>query len=150
MQLHNLKAKTKRVRSRQRGRGGAKGKTSGRGTKGQNARAGRKIRPEFRDVIKRLPKLRGRGKNSNKSIVRVHPVEISLAIIEKNFENGEKVSAKILRDKGLIEIQKGKLPRVKILSSNDFTKKLSFIGIAMTDSAKQLVEKIGGTVIITK
>lgn len=68
MQFHSLKRKTPNKKSRQVGRGGTRGKTSGRGTKGQNARAGRKKRPELRDFIKRVPKLRGRGKNSNKSI----------------------------------------------------------------------------------
>lgn len=67
MQLHTLKPKTERKKSRQVGRGGTRGKTAGRGTKGQNARAGRKKRPELRDFIKRIPKLRGRGKNSLKS-----------------------------------------------------------------------------------
>jgi len=67
MQFHNLQAKTKRQFSRQVGRGGTRGKTAGRGTKGQNARAGRKKRPEMRDIIKRIPKLRGRGKSSLKS-----------------------------------------------------------------------------------
>jgi len=67
MQFHNLKSKTKRKHSRQVGRGGTRGKTAGRGTKGQNARAGRKKRPELRDIIKRVPKLRGRGKSSLKS-----------------------------------------------------------------------------------
>jgi large subunit ribosomal protein L15 len=68
MQYHSLKRKTPNKKSRQVGRGGTRGKTSGRGTKGQNARAGHKNRPELRDFIKRIPKLRGRGKNSNKSI----------------------------------------------------------------------------------
>jgi len=67
MQFHNLQSKTKRKKSRQVGRGGTRGKTSGRGTKGQNARAGHKKRPEMRDIIKRVPKLRGRGKSSLKS-----------------------------------------------------------------------------------
>lgn len=67
MQFHTLKSKTKRKKSRQVGRGGTRGKTAGRGTKGQNARAGNKKRPEIRDVIKRLPKLRGRGVSSLKS-----------------------------------------------------------------------------------
>ncbi len=67
MQFHTLKRKTANKKSRQVGRGGTRGKTSGRGTKGQNARAGHKNRPELRDFIKRVPKLRGRGKNSNKS-----------------------------------------------------------------------------------
>lgn len=68
MQLHNLKRKTPNKKSKQVGRGGKRGKTSGKGTKGQNARAGRKKRPELRDFIKRFPKMRGRGKNSLKSI----------------------------------------------------------------------------------
>lgn len=68
MQFHSLKRKTPNKKSAAVGRGGKRGKTSGRGTKGQNARAGRKKRPELRDFIKRIPKLRGRGKNSNKSI----------------------------------------------------------------------------------
>lgn len=68
MQFHNLQRKTANRKSKQVGRGGTRGKTSGRGTKGQNARAGRKKRPELRDFIKRVPKLRGRGKNSHKSI----------------------------------------------------------------------------------
>ena len=68
MQFHNLKRKTPNKKSRQVGRGGTRGKTSGRGTKGQNARAGRKKRPEMRDIIKRFPKLRGRGVNQLKSI----------------------------------------------------------------------------------
>ena len=67
MQLHTLQRKTKNKKSKQVGRGGTRGKTSGRGTKGQNARAGRKKRPELRDFIKRVPKLRGRGKSSLKS-----------------------------------------------------------------------------------
>jgi len=67
MQWHTLKPRTKRKKSVSVGRGGKRGKTSGRGTKGQNARAGRKKRPEIRDFIKRFPKLRGRGVNSFKS-----------------------------------------------------------------------------------
>jgi len=41
------------------GRGGKHAKTSGRGGKGQTARAGNKRRPELRDIIKKLPKNRG-------------------------------------------------------------------------------------------
>ena len=65
--MHNIQPKTKRRETKRLGRSGNRGKTSGRGTKGQNARAGRKKRPELRDIIKRVPKLRGRGKSSLKS-----------------------------------------------------------------------------------
>jgi len=67
MQFHSLKRKTPNKKARSVGRGGKRGKTSGRGTKGQNARAGRKKRPELRDFIKRIPKLRGRGVSSLKT-----------------------------------------------------------------------------------
>ena len=56
VQFHQLKIKNRRKKSRQVGRGGKRGKTSGRGTKGQKARAGRKLRPEMRDIIKKFPK----------------------------------------------------------------------------------------------
>ncbi|MEK7539253.1 MAG: hypothetical protein AAB595_01250 [Patescibacteria group bacterium] len=59
MQIHNLKRVHKNKRDRLIGRGGRRGKTAGRGGKGQTARAGNKRRPELRDIIKRLPKNRG-------------------------------------------------------------------------------------------
>lgn len=84
MQLHTIKSKTPRKKSRLIGRGGKRGKTAGRGTKGQNARAGRKKRPELRDFIKRFPKLRGRGKNSLKSIqLRLRGAELQAYLSEK-------------------------------------------------------------------
>ena len=59
MQIHNLKRIHKNRKDRLVGRGGKHAKTSGRGGKGQTARAGNKRRPELRDIIKRLPKNRG-------------------------------------------------------------------------------------------
>jgi ribosomal protein L15 len=59
MQIHEIQRKTANRDRRYVGRGGKRGKTSGRGTKGQNSRAGRKIRPVIRDLIKKLPKNRG-------------------------------------------------------------------------------------------
>ena len=91
MQFHNLKSKTKRKRSRQVGRGGTRGKTSGRGTKGQNARAGRKKRPELRDIIKRVPKLRGRGKSSLKSFqLKLSGPELKAYLKERKASRAKK------------------------------------------------------------
>jgi ribosomal protein L15 len=59
MQIHNLKRQHKNKKDRLVGRGGKHAKTSGRGGKGQTARAGNKRRPELRDIIKKLPKNRG-------------------------------------------------------------------------------------------
>jgi large subunit ribosomal protein L15 len=72
MQIHNLKRQHKNKRDRLVGRGGKHAKTSGRGGKGQTARAGNKRRPELRDIIKKLPKNRG---YQFKSIQKVFTVE---------------------------------------------------------------------------
>lgn len=59
MQLHELKPIHKRKKAKRVGRGGKRGTYSGRGQKGQRARAGRKMKPVVREIIKRYPKLRG-------------------------------------------------------------------------------------------
>jgi large subunit ribosomal protein L15 len=143
MQLHELKPRTKRKKSAQVGRGGKRGKTSGRGTKGQKARAGRKIRPEIRDMIKRLPKLRGRGKSSFKSIT-VKPVAINLSSLGA-FAAGERVTPSTLVAKGVISSYKGRIPAVKILGTGEISAKLTFEGCKVSASAKDKIEKAGGT-----
>ncbi len=115
MQFHNLKRNKANRKAKQVGRGGTRGKTSGRGTKGQNARAGRKKRPEMRDVIKRLPKLRGRGKNSLKSRLE-KPLVINISRVKTHFKEGEEITAKTLFEKGLVKMKSGKLPKIKILN----------------------------------
>jgi len=128
------------------GRGGKRGKTSGRGTKGQKARAGHKIRPELRDFIKRLPKLRGRGKNSFQSFQKeVFPVK--LGDLEKSYKDGEKVTPSTLSERGIIRRTiSGGSPRVKILSEGDLTKKLIIKGCAISLIAREKIEKLGGSV----
>lgn len=85
MQFHNLKRKTPNKKSRSVGRGGKRGKTAGRGTKGQNARAGAKLRPELRDFIQHVPKLRGRGRSSLKSRqVKLKGEELKAYLAAKN------------------------------------------------------------------
>lgn len=59
MQLHEIK-KPENIKDKKRiGRGGKRGTYCGRGIKGQKARAGAKIRPALRDLIKKIPKIRG-------------------------------------------------------------------------------------------
>ena len=145
MQIHNLKRKTKNPKSQLVGRGGKRGKTAGRGTKGQKARAGHKIRPEIRDMIKRLPKLRGRGVNSNKSI-QTKPVVIHLSDLSV-FKANEKVSPKVLVDKGILETIAGRYPRVKILSSEGKVAAVIVSGCEVSAGAKASIEKAGGKVL---
>lgn len=115
MQFHNLKKNKANRKAKQVGRGGTRGKTSGRGTKGQNARAGRKKRPEMRDLIKRLPKLRGRGKNFLKSRLE-KPLAVNFSRVKEHFKEGEEITARSLFDKGLIRMRNGKLPKIKVLN----------------------------------
>lgn len=145
MQIHELKRKTKNKKSVQVGRGGKRGKTAGRGTKGQGARAGRKIRPEIRDRIKKLPKLRGYAFNT----IVVKPLPIIISSIEKNFEDGAIVDINSLIKAKLVEIYKGRNPRVKIVGDkkgNILTKKITISGIPVSASVKVAVEKAGGEV----
>ena len=144
MQKHNLKRLHKNKEAQQIGRGGTRGKTSGRGTKGQNARAGHKKRPELRDFIKRIPKLRGRGKNINTSI-ETKPTVISLSVISKNFSEGDIVSSQALKEKGLITTKKGIMPEVKILGGL-IDKKLVLSGLSVSASVRKGIEGAGGTI----
>ena len=63
MQLNSLKREHPNKKARQVGRGGTRGKTAGRGGKGQTARAGNKRRPQIRDIIKKIPKYQHRQSN---------------------------------------------------------------------------------------
>jgi large subunit ribosomal protein L15 len=146
MQLHNLKSKTKRKTSTQVGRGGTRGKTSGRGTKGQNARAGRKKRPELRDFIKRIPKLRGRGVSPFKSY-QIKPLSINLNAISKAYKAGEIVSPETLVSKKLIDAKNGASFKVKILATGDLTEKVSFADVLVSEAAKTKIEAAGGSIV---
>lgn len=145
MQLHDLKPNTPQKKARYVGRGGKRGKTAGRGTKGQKARAGAKFRPEIRDVIKRLPKLRGRGKNSNKGFVP-KPKVVNLSDIEAAFKAGTIVTPQTLFVAGLVRKQSGELPRVKILATGEISKKLTFENCEFSGSAKEKIIAAGGTI----
>lgn len=145
MQIHQIKRKTPNKKNRYVGRGGKRGKTAGRGTKGQRARAGAKFRPEMRDIIKRLPKLRGRGKNSNKSISAKSEV-INIESLETAFSNGETVSPVSLLSKKLVRRMGGIFPSVKILGTGEISKKLIIENCTLSKEARLKIEKAGGTI----
>lgn len=145
--LHTLVRTGERSKTRV-GRGGRRGKTAGRGTKGQNARAGRKKRPEMRDIIKKLPKRRGYGKNRARTVdgSRPAPVAVSLSRLEKLFDNGATVNPKAIKALGLVTGRGSQLPAVKIVSGGSLTKKLSISGCGVSMSARTAIEKAGGTI----
>ena len=147
MQLNELKRHTPNKGSKRigRGRGSGKGKTSGRGTKGQKARAGHRIWPNVREQIKKLPKLRGRGVHSLKSY-QVRPLIINLAALENAFKAGESVTPQVLLERGFVQARKGVTPTVKILGDGELTKKLAVSGCLFSNSAKEKIEKAGGSI----
>jgi large subunit ribosomal protein L15 len=145
MQIHNIKRKTPQKKVMIVGRGGKRGKTSGRGGKGQTARAGHKARPEWRDFIKRMPKLRGYSFQSITG-VRNPVIAINLDLINAAFKDGATVKPSTIFAKGLIEQYKGKNQKIKILSSGEITKKVNLVGCTVSKSAKEKIEKAGGSV----
>ena len=144
MQLHELKPKHKSKKKKRIGRGGKRGTYSGRGMKGQKARAGRGPRPAIRDFIKKIPKKRGYKFKS----IGEKPQIVNLENIEKHFSAGEKVTPETLLKKGLIGLPagrhgkvKGKMPVVKILGKGKLSKKLTIEGCKMSKSVEKVFKK---------
>src|SRR3990167_2825622 len=142
MQLHQLQRNKKARKGIRVGRGGKRGKTAGRGTKGQKARAGHKIRPEIRDSIKKLPKRRG----YKFSVVSDKPRAVNLAAIDRRFNAGESVTPATLAERGLLRLIGKKVPAVKVLATGTVSKKLSFTGLPVSVQARKKIEAAGGSI----
>ncbi|MDD2457203.1 MAG: 50S ribosomal protein L15 [Eubacteriales bacterium] len=126
-----------------RGVGTGNGKTSGRGHKGQNARAGGGVRPGFEGgqmpLYRRLPK---RGFN-NKRFALAY-IEVSLSSLNK-FDDGTVVDVAAINAAGIANVPKVN-DGIKILGNGELTKKLTVKASAFTASAKEKIEKAGGSV----
>lgn len=148
MQLNTIAPHTKNKKNAPVGRGGKRGKTSGRGGKGQTARAGHHIRPEVRDLIKKLPKLRGHGKNRARTVRtnRIATSAVNLTALEAAYKAGETVSPASLVARGLVRRAKGRAPVVKILGTGTLTKALVINGCTLSDVARTALTAVGGTV----
>ena len=142
MRLHTLQSATKRKKKKIIGRGGKRGTYSGRGIKGQKARAGRKIRPELRDLIKKIPKKRGYRFTS----ITQKPAIVKLGRVGEVFLPQDVVTPEALCEKGLVAKRKNRIPRVKILSDGDITHALTISGCLISQKAKEKIEKAGGIV----
>lgn len=136
MQLHNIQPVRGRHKRKRVGRGGKRGTFSGRGTKGQKARAGRRIRPALRDILKKIPKRRGYSQKRIPS----REVAINLRDIEGAFEPGETVSPASLVEKRLVRRIAGKTPRVKILGGGKLSRPLHFKDVLFSKSAREAAE----------
>ncbi len=125
-----------------RGDGSGRGSTSGRGNKGQKARS--KVHPLFEGgqlpLIKRLPYMRGFT-----PLNRVEYVPVNLAQLEALFEAGSDVTPQVLLER---RVSRRKQDPIKILGEGDFSKKLNVSAHAFSKSAREKIEKAGGTVTV--
>jgi large subunit ribosomal protein L15 len=148
MQLNTLTPSHPKHRNAPVGRGGKRGKTSGHGGKGQTARSGHKIRPEMRDLIKKLPKRRGHGRNRSHTVreERMEYAPVNLFVLEAKFKAGETITPSTLLAKGLVRRANGRAPHVKILGVGELTKAFTIQNCALSTGARAAVEKAGGTI----
>ena len=130
-----------------RGIGSGKGKTSGRGVKGQKSRSGVAIK-SFEGgqmpLYRRLPK---RGFNSlNKiKIAKINLEKLQILIDNKRIKNDEKINLDYLKKEKIVNKAYSKL---KILGSGDLKSKLNFEVNSLSKTAKEKIEKAGGVIKI--
>jgi large subunit ribosomal protein L15 len=149
--LSNLKpAQPRRARKRVgRGLGSGKGRYSGRGIKGQKARSGsHNMRAGFEGgqmpIYMRLGKQRGPYSKDAMPIGphRTSTVPVNVRDLDRAFEDGSEVTLETLLEQGLI---KNTRTDVKILGQGDLTKKLTVTAHSFSASARDKIEKAGGT-----
>ena len=144
--ISQIKVKKMRVG---RGIGSGKGKTSGRGHKGQKSRSGVAIK-SFEGgqmpLYRRLPK---RGFNSIKKIRvgKINLGKIQLFIEQKRINKSEKISLDLLKKLKIINKNSIKL---KILGFGEVKEKINIEADLFSKSAKIKLEKIGGTFQLSK
>ena len=145
MKLNEISASAganKKAFRKGRGVGSGNGKTSGRGHKGQNSRAGGGVRLGFEGgqmpLFRRIPK---RGFNNKNFALKF--VEVNICDLER-FENGTEVDAALLKESGVISFSKA-MDGIRILGNGILTKKLTVKASGFTAVAKEKIEKAGGT-----
>lgn len=126
-----------------RGHGSGKGKTAGRGTKGQNARG--KVRLSFEGgqlaLIKRLPFQRGKSRFKPLS---TKPMAVNVKVLNL-FEKGETVSLETLIAKGIVIERDARLYGVKVLGDGDLNISLT-VSVPVSANARKKIEAAGGVV----
>lgn len=145
MKLHELKPnpgakhRTKRLG---KGESSGLGKTSGKGHKGQKARSGGSIRPGFEGgqmpLHRRLPK---RGFNNFTFADKIAVVNVGR--LDDRFEDGDVVDEASLRK---VALMKGRYDGVKLLGQGEVTKKLTIKVDYVSGTAREKIEKAGGSV----
>ena len=145
---NRLKMNKKKIRVG-RGIGSGKGKTSGRGVKGQKSRSGVSIK-SFEGgqmpLYRRLPK-RGFNPINKKSIAILNLDKIQSFIDKKSIKTSEILNSNLLKKLKLINKRSSKL---KILGSGEIKNKINIEADLASKSAVNKLEKIGGSIQIKK
>ncbi len=128
------------------GRSGKRGSYSGRGQKGQRSRSGHRIRPAERDIILKIPKMRG-FRNKPKSDA---PEIFNLGELSKKFKSQAKTGTPLEVNYALLRtgklLKKDYKGKVKILGTGEIAFPISISGFEVSASAKMKIEKAGGKV----
>ena len=138
MQIHELRPIHKSKSKKRVGRGGKRGTYSGKGTKGQSSRAGHRIRPAERDLIQRLPKLRGHKFKP----LGARSFVINVGDLEKKIK-GNIINRQILVESGFL--RKNDKRRIKILGDGKVEKAFRVEGCEISSGAKEKILAAGGT-----
>lgn len=128
-----------------RGSSSGRGSTAGRGNKGQQSRSGGKVYIGFEGGQMPLFRRIAQRGFSNYPFKKKYAC-VNVADINAKYSDGETVNKETLAAKGLL---KGVNPLVKILGNGEITKKLSFNVDKISASAKDKIEKAGGSVTLT-
>lgn len=144
MQIHELKSIKKR--SQRIGRSGKRGSYSGRGVKGQRSRSGHRIRPAERDLIMRLPKLRGFRNKPKFDKGEVLNLKTLTAHLKSFVKAGAplEVNRELLRTAKLVK--KDFAGYIKVLGQGEVGFPMLVKGLKVSASAKAKIEKAGGKV----
>ncbi len=150
MKLNTVNIKIKRKKKRLgRGIGSTKGKTSGRGHKGQKSRSGVAIK-SFEGgqmpLYRRLPK-RGFKSFKKSKIALINLTKIQQILKDKKIQNNSKVNLLTLQKSKLIN---KKYKKLKLLGLGDIKEKFEVEVNFISNSAKEKIEKVGGKVTLIK
>lgn len=142
MQIHQLRKNYKTKKKKRIGRGGKKGNYSGRGMKGQKARAGHKIKPQIREMILKFPKKRGVKFQK----ISEETIPVLLSDIKRKIKANSVITPKKLEKLGLINNPKGKKKPVKILGSAELEYSYTIRDCLVSKKAKESILKAGGKI----
>ena len=151
MELNTLISKTQKAKKRLgRGIGSSKGKTCGRGHKGQKSRSGVAIK-SFEGgqmpLYRRLPKRGFKSMKNKKNIAMINLTRIQEIITKKKIVLNNKINLSNLQKSKLIN---KKYRKLKLLGAGDLKQKLDIEVNAISKSAKEKIEKLGGKVTLIK